>query len=602
MPTRIRASALCMLALLAATASGTLAAEPEESEPRDAAPAAAAAEAADPDAQQPGATEPTAADKLSVDQQQIADDFQHFQDLVLRMAELSQWNDARRAALLKRTFHQSQEKLIGVQFESLVELLEKDNLARAIENQENLHQDLEALLDLLLSEDRARRAESEKARIRQYLNRLNRIINEQKSIQGRTAGASPPGPLAEEQQKLADKTGDLGKDIRENEEPAPGSAKDEGAKPPQAADRQDGKPAGEGKEGDPSKARGKQGEKEEPQGKQEGEGKSQPGEGATAKPGESGRAKQAERPPSSQQSQGEGQPGKPDGESQDDQPPQGQPPPQPQDAEGNPARRRIEAAEERMRQAEEKLREAEREGAVEKQEQAIQELEQAKAELERILRQLREEEIERMLTTLATRFKKMLQMQTEVYEGTVRLDKIPEEERTHNQEIEAGRLSRKEAEIVLEADTALAVLRDDGTAAAFPEALQQARDDMRQVVRRLDRTEVGPLTQTIEEEIISALEEMLEALEQAKRDSEEQRPMPAIPARPQDQPLVDLLAEIKMIRAMQMRVNRRTERYSKLIDGEQANAPDLLDALKELAGRQERIHQITRDLKTGRSQ
>ena len=137
-----------------------------------------------------------------------------------------------------------------------------------------------------------------------------------------------------------------------------------------------------------------------------------------------------------------------------------------------------------------------------------------------------------MLTTLQARFKKMLDMQAEVYEGTVRLDKIPEEERTYNQEIEAGRLSRKEAEIVLEADTALAVLRDDGTAVAFPEALEQARDDRRQIVRRLDRAEVGPLTQTIEEDVISALKEMIEALEQAKQDqeAEQRRPMPAMPS------------------------------------------------------------------------
>ena len=41
-----------------------------------------------------------------------------------------------------------------------------------------------------------------------------------------------------------------------------------------------------------------------------------------------------------------------------------------------------------------------------------------------------------------------------------------------------------------------------------------------------------------------------------------------------------MLAELKMIRALQMRVNRRTERYSKLIVGEQAEKADLIDALQ----------------------
>ncbi len=589
MSIRIRLSSLGVLALLAALVSGIRGAEPQEPGPAEASPAPA-----DDGVPQPGTPEPDPADRLSVDQQQIADDFRHFQDLMLRMAELTQWTDPNRAALLKRAVRQSEEKLLGVQFESLVELLEKDSLSRAIENQDNLRQDLEALLELLLSEDRARRAESEKARIRQYLKRLNRIINEQKGIQGRTAGTAPPGPLADEQQKLADKTDDLAKDIKDHEEPAPGAAEDEQAKPPQAGDQPDGKPGAEGKQGESQEDEGKQQEKGAPQDQQEGEGKSQPGDAGQPEPSEPSQG--------AQQGQGERQPGTPQGQSQDGQPAQDQPQPQLQSRNENPARRRIEAAEKRMREAREKLEQAEREGAVEKQEEAIQELEQAKAELERILRQLREEEIERMLTTLQARFEKMLEMQKEVHEGTVRLDKTPEDERTYDHEIEAGRLSRKEAEILLEADKALAVLRDDGTAVAFPEALKQARDDMRQVVRRLDQAQVGPLTQTIEEEIIAALEEMLEALQQAQQDAEQQRQMPAMPAQPQDQPLVDLLAEIKMIRAMQMRVNRRTERYSKLIDGEQAENPDLLDALKQLADRQERIHQITRDLQMGRNQ
>ena len=96
---------------------------------------------------------------------------------------------------------------------------------------------------------------------------------------------------------------------------------------------------------------------------------------------------------------------------------------------------------------------------MEKQEEAIRELEQARSALEQILRQLREEEVQRMLVSLEARFAKMLQMQREVLEGTVRLDKIPQPERTHEHEIQAGRLSSKEAEIDLEAEKALTLLR-----------------------------------------------------------------------------------------------------------------------------------------------
>jgi len=51
-----------------------------------------------------------------------------------------------------------------------------------------------------------------------------------------------------------------------------------------------------------------------------------------------------------------------------------------------------------------------------------------------------------------------------------------------------------------------------------------------------------------------------------------------------------------------VRVNLRTDRYSKLIQGEQAEQPDLIEALKRLAERQEHIFRITRDLSLGKNQ
>jgi hypothetical protein len=255
-----------------------------------------------------------------------------------------------------------------------------------------------------------------------------------------------------------------------------------------------------------------------------------------------------------------------------------------------------------MREAEKRLQEAKRDGALEKQEEAIRELEQARSALEEILRQLREEEIQRMLTSLEARFTKMLQMQREVLDGTVRLDKVPQAERTHEHEIQAGRLSSKEAEIDLEAEKALTLLREDGTAMAFPEALGQVRLDIRQVVERLSAAKVDKITQGIEEDIIASLDEMLQALKKALKDKEKKKQGQAGGGGgPLESPLVDTLSEIKMIRTLQMRVNLRTERYSKLIQGEQADKPELIEALKRLADREEHIFRITRDLHLGKN-
>ena len=262
-----------------------------------------------------------------------------------------------------------------------------------------------------------------------------------------------------------------------------------------------------------------------------------------------------------------------------------------------------------MREAQRRLEEAKRKDAVEEQEKAREELEAAKAELEKILRQLREEEIERMLAMLEGRFRKMLEIQIRIYEDTIRLDRVPAEEKDVRVPIPAGKLATEERKLVVEADKALNLLLEEGSSIAFPETVSQMRDDMQQVSERLDSANVGRLTQNIEEDIIASLEEMIEALQKAQKEMEEQRqdPSQSPPMDPQDQPLVDAIAELKMIRALQMRVNTRTNRYARLLDDiedptGQATDQELIDALGSLAERQERIYQITRDLVLGKNQ
>ena len=98
---------------------------------------------------------------------------------------------------------------------------------------------------------------------------------------------------------------------------------------------------------------------------------------------------------------------------------------------------------------------------------------------------------------------------------------------------------------------------------------------------------------------------MIESLKKAQKDQESKKTPPGQsppPGQPQEPPLVDMLAELRMIRALQMRVNVRTERYSKLIDGEQASTEEMIAAVRQLAERQRRIQQITRDLDIGKNQ
>src|SRR3954447_24135851 len=121
-----------------------------------------AAMAADPAAKSAEA----AADEnpLTLEQRQIADRFKELEKLLLRMAELTAPSDPRRAALLRQAVAQSKKRDIDHQFDELLDLLRQQRLATVVKGQGELQQDLNRLLELLLSEDRSKRIESEKER------------------------------------------------------------------------------------------------------------------------------------------------------------------------------------------------------------------------------------------------------------------------------------------------------------------------------------------------------------------------------------------------------------------------------------------------------
>jgi hypothetical protein len=567
----------------------------------------------------PAASKPdnaAGADQLSIDQARLADRFKRLEEVVGRLAELSASTDPRRAKLLRDAIAQSREQDINVRFESVVKLLQDERLSAAATNQTNLQKELDGLLTLLLKADREKELNSERERIKQYLKEVTRLIREQKSVRARTQGDDDLKSLGSDQQRLAVDTAKLGGNIERTEidkkdggskSDAPSDSKqgkDENEKPEDKKpddkksddqnsddkkpnenskqnDAESGKPSDSGKpsEGAPSN------EKSQPN-----DGK--PSEGQSGKPSNS---KPSPAPPS------EGQPGSPSsGDSSEEE--NGQQPQQ--DAPADRATDRLKKAQQQMQEAEKKLKEAQRKGATDRQQQAIKELEQARAELERVLRQLREEELERTLTQLAARFRKMLEMQTAIYDGTVRVDQVPEKERTHDHEIESARLSREELQIVHEVDKALSLLHEEGSSVAFSEAVDQMRDDMQQVAERLAAVKVDKLTQGIEQDIIAALEETITALDKSIKDLDKKRTPPGqMPAagQPGEMPLVDKLAELKMIRSLQMRINTRTRRYGEMIKGEQAETPDLLKSLRGLADRQQRVYKATADLQQKRN-
>lgn len=545
--TRPWISVACALWLL--LAGGSAADEP--------APATPAGNESGPAAPAPNAA-PAGVD-LAGEQERLTEQFERFETLLLRLAEVNGPTDPRRASLLRKAVARSKDKLLHSQFARLVELLEKQQTGLALGQQQALVKELEQLLEVLLSEDHQRQAQAERERLAAYLKEINRLIQEQQALQVQTERAVQAEETAQRQGKLGDKTGALAEKMqRENpqaEAPVPADAKqpsqdDRTADPADTpTDNQpaDNKPMGDQPKPNASKR-----------------GEDQPGEDTPA-----------ENPPGDEQRQ-------PPADAQ--RPAAGEAP--------------VRAAQQRMQQAQAQLQKTQRAEAVEEQEAALRELRSAKAELEKALRQMREEELERMLVQLEERLRQMLKIQKEIEAGTLRLASIPQADRQRGDELDSGRLGRRQGLLAIEAEKARLVLEEDGTSVAFVEVLSQVHDDMQQASDRLATFDVGELTQGIERDIVTALEEMLAALEKAQQERQDKQDQPQQGQPQEEKPprLVDRLAELKLIRSLQFRVNRRTEEISKLIGGPRTDRPELLQALRELAAREERIYHSTREL------
>lgn len=529
---------------------------------------------------------------LNVVEQRLSERYDRLELLAARLAEITGSTQPRRAELLRQLVATGRERNVSGQFDEIIAALGDESFSTAVDGQGRLQADLEKLLELLLQEDRDRQLDAERKRIMRYLQDLNRLIRLERGVKARTDGGDDTNELADDQRRA----GDDAEELHEKIEAAEAAAK----------------PREESKPQSPSDSESeKNGSPQESNDSEEGS-ESKPSEGAP-----SGESQDGEKPPGEKQSgeqepqdSGEQQQGEPQsGEQQSGSPQSGQngessqPPQSGEQPQSTPMERtaeRLRRAQQRMQEAAKRLDEAQRKGAAEEQAKAIEELEQAKAELEKILRQLREEELERMLVLLEARFRKMLDEQVAVYEETQQLDASQANTPAHELEIAAGRLSRREKLIVREADRALVLLREDGTSIAFPEAIEQARDDMQQIAERLNRVKVDLLTQGMEEDVIAALEESFATLRQQLDQLREQKAQQSGGGgEPGEQPLVDRLAELRMIRALQIRVNRRTQQFGAMITGEQAKEQELLDMLDELALRQAKISEATSDLETG---
>ena len=598
---------------------------------------------------------------LATTQEAIEMRYRRFEGTLQQLSEYLRKTDPARAELLVRAIGKSKADGIPDQLLNLTNLLKKDQLGDAVERQESVVAELKSLLELLMSEARKDEIEIEKKRIQDLLKDVTKLLGKQTDARAETERGANNSELQSRQKQVTDsaeklvkkiQTQDAAKKVAKGEKKEMESSDKSKSSDDDAKDS-DQNPDSKGKEKPASKNeadkpksdddqkkktdKSKSDEKnskpdaEKPKSDQSDENKDEkkddgkPSESGDAdKPSESkdGESK-SEKSKKGKQQESKPQKGKPQKgqpqEDQDQQPPQDnqeQKDEQEQSAEDEespqkpddktPGREEIQRAKKEMERAIEELKKNNKKSASDKQDKAIAQLMKAKEKLEEILRQVREEEREMVLTQMEARFREMLLKQEAVYNATLAVSAVPVDARTDRHRSRAVELARNEEEISIIAAKALTLLKEEGSSVAFPEAIEQIRDDMITISRRLDKADVGEITQNIEQDTIEALKEIIESMQKELEKLKDKRQQPEGDKQQQQQQqkqgLVNKLAEMKMLRSLQFRVNRRTKQLGRLVDGEQALEDDVLNQLKQLSDRQAKVQKATYDLSVGKNQ
>ena len=557
--------------------------------------------------------EPVTPKSLRDDQLSVSGRYARFERMLTQMADILGRQDPERADLLRRAIGKGREGRIKEEIENVVGLIESGSIGNASEKQAEVIENLQALLTLLQSEDRRSAVERERDRLNGLLKDVRSVLAEQRAARAATQNSPAPSSAAPGQKKALSETEKLLESMREHDEKESKDGKAEDSK-----DAKDSEGEGkDSKDGDDSKEGSKDGKEAEPKendpnGEKPEDGKQDPKDGDPKKSEEEqGDPKQSGTPP--KESPDGGKPSPSDQKSKgggksSDQKPSGQKSEgkqsgnqkgTKQEQKQTPGREQLEKAREEMERALDKLKEQQREEALKNEDNAIEELHEAAEELEAMLRQLREEEKEMMLASLEARFQRMLLAETEIHEGTVGVAATPQKDWLDLNYGRCRELSQQQSDLTQECAQTVNLLREDGTSVAIVIAVEDIEADMSSVSGWMQEYKVGELTQSVQKDILDSLKQLIETTQKEMQEMKEQQKQQEQQQDPnQEKPgLVELMAEIRILRSLQLQVNRRTKQVDGLLPNASSDdLPALRKQLHDLAIRQNRLIESAREL------
>ena len=161
------------------------------------------------------------------------------------------------------------------------------------------------------------------------------------------------------------------------------------------------------------------------------------------------------------------------------------------------------------------------------------------------------------------------------------------------EQLKLADLARRQGDQAEQVGKIVELIEKEGTTAVFPAVLKEVRKDMGGAQDLLGDRQAGPLTQGIQEQIAGTIADLLDSLRKAIGQRQADGRGSAGDGQP---PLVPIAAELKMLRAMQDQINRRTELLNEQTRSGALDAEAGRDQHKRLSDRQSTLTELTEEL------
>ena len=591
---------------------------------------------------------------LGVRQQRVERMMNDLEQKFINLSQKLKASEPERANRLIETLQEAKQLLIQKRMGDISDLLGSTNLEAATAEQQRVIQDLRLLIRMLLDDslDDQKRRQEEKERLERWRKEIQAIIREELpqeresqklsdvdgTLQTLEEKISAVGQLIERQVAVnqqteeakgrglqaVDQAANSQHEVRQQTEAVERSLAD-----PQSGDQQSGDPqSGDPQSSDPQsdqsppkpKGPGQQKLKEASRNQRDAEQRLSGGEAEEAKENQQQalnalneaveelkkeRERIANLPPEATEALAEEQLETRDRTAQLDDQMKTAPSASPTEAgessssQSSPGQSQIAKAQQQMENAANRLQNQDAEGANREQNEAIKNLNEALEEIEDRLSQLKEETQEEKLARLGARFTEMLARQQVVSAQTLELDEkqIATGTLRRSDRLALAKLAAEENALAEMSQEAYDLLVEDGTSVVFPRIVEDLKTDLQQCADGLKKQRTDSLTQLVQSEVETTLEELISALQRAQKEKQENDEGGGSSGGGGggNQPLLPPSAELKALRSAQMRVNRRTKQVDQLREVITTD-PQIRAEIQNLFGRQAKIVEMTDEM------